>query len=40
MFLGTFVVSKDYMKKAAKLYYGENRMFKFPEKLEFKLFLV
>ena len=39
-FLGTFEISKDYMRKSVKLYYGSNRNFRFPEKLEFKLFLV
>ena len=39
-FLGTFEIPKDFMKKSAKLYYGENRRFKFPEKLEFKQFLI
>ncbi|MCR5324193.1 MAG: recombinase family protein [Lachnospiraceae bacterium] len=39
-FLGTFEISKEYMRKSAKLYYGDYRSFRFPEKLEFKLFLV
>ena len=39
-FLGTFEIPKDFMEKSAKLYYGENRRFRFPGKLEFKLFLV
>ena len=39
-FLGTFEIPKDFMRKSGKLYYGENRSFRFPEKLEFKLFLV
>ena len=39
-FLGTFEIPKDFMRKSGKLYYGEHRAFRFPEKLEFKLFLV
>lgn len=27
LFLGTFEIPKDYIKKAAKLYYGEHRRF-------------
>ena len=40
LFLGIFEIPKSYIQKAAKLYYGEHRRFRFPEKLEFKLFLV
>jgi hypothetical protein len=40
LFLGTFEIPKSYIQEAAKLYYGEHRRFLFPEKLEFKLFLV
>jgi hypothetical protein len=40
LLLGTFEIPKSYIQKAAKLYYGEHRRFRFPEKLEFKLFLV
>ena len=40
LFMGTFEIPKSYIQKAAKLYYGEHRRFRFPEKLEFKLFLV
>ncbi len=40
LFLGTFEIPKSYIQKAAKLYYGEHCRFRFPEKLEFKLFLV
>ena len=39
-FLGTFEIPKDFMRKSGKLYYGEGRSFRFPEKLEFRLFLV
>jgi len=39
-FLGTFEVPKDYMMKSARFNYGTQRHFRFPEKLEFKLFLV
>ena len=39
-FLGTFEVSGDFMKKSAKLYYGDQRSFRFPERLEIRLFLV
>ena len=39
-FLGTFEIPKDFMEKSAKLYFGKDRKFKFPEKLDFKLFLV
>jgi hypothetical protein len=38
-FIGTFEISKDFMKKAANLYYKDCKL-RFPEKLEFKLFLV
>ncbi len=39
-FLGTFEVPKDFMEKSAKLYFGKDRKARFPEKLEFKLFLI
>ena len=40
LFLGTFEISKDFMKKSVKIYYNSNRIFQFPEKLEIKIFLV
>ena len=39
-FLGKFEISKDYIMKAKKLYYGDAKLLKMPEKLEFKLFLI
>ena len=39
IFLGTFEIPKDYMKRYVNLY-CKNKRFKFPEKLVFKLFLV
>ena len=36
LFLGTFEIPKDFMRKSGKLYYGESRAFRFPEKLELK----
>ena len=39
-FSKTFEISKDFMEKSVKIYYNSNRIFKFPEKLEIKLFLV
>ena len=38
-FLGTFEISKDFMKKSAKLYYEDND-FRFPDKMELKLYIV
>lgn len=40
LFLGTFEIPKDFMKKSVKIYYNSNRIFQFLEKLEIKLFLV
>ena len=39
IFLGTFEIPKDFMKKTAPLYYKDRKL-RFPEKLDFKLFLV
>ena len=39
VFLGSFEIPKDYLKRCVSLY-CKNRHFKLPEKLEFKLFLV
>ena len=38
-FLGTFEISKDFMKQSMRIYHPENT-FHYPEKLEIKLFLV
>jgi len=38
-FLGTFEISKDFMRKSMKIYHPKNS-FRIPEKLEIKLFLV
>ena len=38
-FLGTFEISKDFMKKSAKLYYEDN-VFRFSQKMELKLYIV
>ncbi len=38
-FLGTYEISRDYMKKSAVLYHEEN-VFRFPEKMDIKLYVV
>ena len=38
-FLGTFEISKDFMKKSTKLYYEDN-VFRFSQKMELKLYIV
>ena len=38
-FLGTFEISKDFMRQSSKIYHKKNG-FRFPEKLVIKLFLV
>ena len=38
-FLGTFEISKDFMRQSMRIYHPENT-FHYPEKLEIKLFLV
>ena len=38
-FLGTFEISKDFMRQSTKIYHKKNG-FRFPEKLIIKLFLV
>jgi len=37
--LGTFEISKDFMRQSMRIYHPENT-FHYPEKLEIKLFLV
>ena len=39
VFLGTFEISKDFMRQSTKIYHKKNG-FRFPEKLVIKLFLV
>ena len=39
-FLGTFEIRKDFIKKSVELNYGKKRLYKTPENLEIKLFLV
>ena len=38
-YLGAFEISKDFMRQSTKIYHKKNG-FRFPEKLEIKLFLV
>lgn len=38
-FLGTYQISKEYMKASAELYHADN-VFRFPEMIEIKLYIV
>ena len=38
-FLGTYQISKEYMKASAELYHAAN-VFRFPEMIEIKLYIV